>query len=146
MFQGAQGFQGFQGYQGHGVQGYQGHQCYGSQGSIVVNLPKPSPSEEEMNSYLFKYIWDVIKTWDIKIPEYDYGHSGANGSHVKLIMDGIKPIIRDEKIDQILSDHFKKHIQKPESIDDPKGNHKNIPVAKIDNPESIKIPISIIDI
>jgi|ERR1035437_1442927 hypothetical protein len=66
--------------------------------------PKPSPSEKEQQSELFNAIWDCIKTWDIKIPEYEDGYMGANGSHVKIIMDAIAPAVRDAKIDNILKE------------------------------------------
>lgn len=63
---------------------------------------KPSPSNSEINSDEFIAIWNVIKTWDIKVPEYDIGYMGANGSHVKLIMDSLKPIFRAKRIDNII--------------------------------------------
>lgn len=62
----------------------------------------PSPSQEEMDSDLFNAIWDIIKHWDINVPEYYSGYSGGNGSHVKLILDKIKPVIRNDKINEVL--------------------------------------------
>lgn len=62
----------------------------------------PSPDISEIESKLFSAIWDVIKTWDINVPEYYSGYCGANGSHVKLILDSLKPTIREEKIDSVL--------------------------------------------
>lgn len=67
-------------------------------------LSKPSPSKQEMESDLFNSIWDVIKTWDIKVPYYDDGYMGANGSHVKLILDSIIPSIRNTKINDVLDE------------------------------------------
>ena len=47
----------------------------------------PSPTDEEINSEEFNAIWDIIKTWDINVPEYYNGYCGSNGSHVKIIID-----------------------------------------------------------
>ena len=47
----------------------------------------PSPTLDEQNDLAFKAIWSVIKNWDINVPEYYSGYCGANGSHVKLILD-----------------------------------------------------------
>lgn len=68
---------------------------------------KPSPTPQEMESELFNAIWKVIKTWDIKVPEYDDGYMGANGSHVKLILDVVTPTIRNIKINNILDEEEK---------------------------------------
>ena len=56
----------------------------------------PNPTEEELKSDLFNAIWNVIKTWDVNVPEYYEGYCSANGSHVKLILDAIKPYIAVE--------------------------------------------------
>lgn len=69
----------------------------------LVLKSKPSPSNDEIKSDEFTAIWDVIKTWDIKVPEYDNGYMGANGSHVKLIIDGLKPVLRNKRIDKIIN-------------------------------------------
>lgn len=52
---------------------------------IIVEMP--SPTIEEQNDVSFNAIWDVIKNWDINVPEYYSGYCGANGSHAKLILD-----------------------------------------------------------
>ena len=72
-------------------------------------MPKPhkemsSPSEEELDSELFNSIWEVIKKWDINAPDYYSGYCGANGSHVKLILDAIKKPLRNEKINELLDE------------------------------------------
>ena len=67
-------------------------------------MNKPSPSPQEMKSELFNAIWNVIKTWDIKVPEYDDGYMGANGSHVKLLLNSIIPSIRNTKINEVLDE------------------------------------------
>lgn len=62
--------------------------------------PLPSPSKEEMDSDIFKAIYDIVKDWDISTnrPHYSVG----NGTHVKLILDALYPIIRNNKIDDII--------------------------------------------
>src|ERR1039457_4718101 len=62
----------------------------------------PNPSEEELKSDLFNALWQEIKTWDINVPEYYDGYCGGNGSHVKLLLDKLKPVLRNNKIDEIL--------------------------------------------
>lgn len=62
----------------------------------------PSPSKEEQNSPEFNAIWNIIKTWDINVPEFYSGYTEGNGSHVKLLLDALKPVLRNNKIDEIL--------------------------------------------
>lgn len=50
----------------------------------------PSPTEEQLKSPLFQDIWEVIKDWDINVPEYYDGYCGATGSHVALIMNHLE--------------------------------------------------------
>lgn len=59
----------------------------------TIKKEKPNPTQEDLESKEFNAIWDVIKSWDINVPEYD-GHfySGATGSHVKLILDALKNV------------------------------------------------------
>jgi hypothetical protein len=38
---------------------------------------------------LFNQIWSVIKNWDIHVPGAYGGYCGANGNHVRAIVDGI---------------------------------------------------------
>ena len=52
-------------------------------------MSMPSPTAADLDSGLFEAIWQVIKSWDINVPAYYTGYCGANGSHVKLILDGI---------------------------------------------------------
>lgn len=51
--------------------------------------PIPNPTSEDLNNPFFEAIWQVIKNWDINVPEYYHGYCGGNGSHVKLILDAI---------------------------------------------------------
>jgi hypothetical protein len=62
----------------------------------------PNPSDYDLESEEFKAIWEVIKSWDISAPKYYNGYCGANGSHVKVILDALRPIIRNKKIDSII--------------------------------------------
>jgi hypothetical protein len=65
----------------------------------------PNPTSEDLKSPLFLAIWDVIKTWDIKAPEYHDGYCGGNGSHVMLILNAVKEEIRESKIENILNEN-----------------------------------------
>lgn len=61
----------------------------------------PSPTEKEMESAEFKAIFNLIKRWDIGIAEQG-GYQHGNGSHVKLILDTLKPFKRKDTIDDFL--------------------------------------------
>lgn len=50
----------------------------------------PNPSAVEIASPLFNALWDVMKTWDVNVPEYYEGYCSFNGSHAKLILDAVK--------------------------------------------------------
>lgn len=63
----------------------------------------PNPNKIEIESDEFKAIWEVIKDWDVNIPDYYSGYCGANGSHVKLILDALKPVMRNRKIDDVIN-------------------------------------------
>lgn len=69
---------------------------------MMTDSIMPSPSQAEMDSDEFNAIWGVIKRWDINDPRYYTGYSSGNGSHVKILLDVIKPVIRNKKIDSIL--------------------------------------------
>lgn len=62
----------------------------------------PNPSEEETNTQLFNQIFEVIKNWDINVPDYYNGYMSGNGSHVKLLLDAIIPALREDKINSIV--------------------------------------------
>lgn len=53
----------------------------------------PAITEEEISSPLFEALWMEIKTWDVAIPHRYRGYCGANGSHVKLLLEAIEPHI-----------------------------------------------------
>ena len=54
-----------------------------------AHLPMPNPDGREVNSPAFTAVWDRIKGWDIGAPEHYTGYTGANGSHVKAILDAL---------------------------------------------------------
>lgn len=51
--------------------------------------PLPNPTDAELRSSRFEAIWQTIKSWDINVPSHYRGYMGANGSHVKLILEGL---------------------------------------------------------
>lgn len=50
----------------------------------------PDPTPEMLESKDFNAIWNVIKTWDINVPEVYDGYCGATGNHVRAILDAMK--------------------------------------------------------
>ena len=53
------------------------------------------PKPEELETMDFNAVWDVIKKWDIAVPEEIDGsglYSGATGNHVVSILDALKEI------------------------------------------------------
>ena len=62
----------------------------------------PNPTKEELNSPQFEAIWNVIKHWDINVPDYYSGYMSGNGSHVKLILDELKVVMRNHNLDKLL--------------------------------------------
>jgi hypothetical protein len=55
-----------------------------------AHKPMPSPSAADQQSPLFNGIWEVLKDWDIAAPQYYTGYTGGNGSHVMLIIQGMR--------------------------------------------------------
>lgn len=51
--------------------------------------PMPDPTEEQIHDPVFLAIWEVIKTWDVNVPEHYHGYCGATGSHVMLIWNAL---------------------------------------------------------
>lgn len=65
--------------------------------SVIVERERekselPNPTESDLKSKEFNAIWKVIKSWDVNVPDYYEGYCGANGSHVKLILDALRKI------------------------------------------------------
>lgn len=55
----------------------------------------PNPTNNDVFDPMFQRIWQIVKTWDVNVPEYYKGYCGANGSHVKLLLDAITPAHND---------------------------------------------------
>jgi hypothetical protein len=53
----------------------------------------PSPTQEQGDSPLFQALWQVIKSWDINVPEYYQGYCGASGSHVVLLLNALSAYV-----------------------------------------------------
>jgi len=47
------------------------------------------PTPAMLESAEFDAIWQVIKTWDINVPDVYAGYCGATGNHVRAILDGL---------------------------------------------------------
>jgi hypothetical protein len=56
--------------------------------SIEWNDPTP----EMLNSPEFEAIWQCIKKWDINVPDAYSGYCGANGNHVRAILDALAKV------------------------------------------------------
>jgi len=55
---------------------------------IFEKRSKPLPGEAvDRDTPAFNAIWEVIKTWDINVPEAYGGYCGATGSHVQAILN-----------------------------------------------------------
>jgi hypothetical protein len=53
----------------------------------TVAWPDPSPAMLERPE--FEIIWQVIKRWDINVPEAYSGYCGVTGNHVRAILDAL---------------------------------------------------------
>jgi hypothetical protein len=49
----------------------------------------PDPTGEQLQSPQFEVIWQVIKSWDISVPDAYRGYCGATGNHVRAILDAL---------------------------------------------------------
>jgi hypothetical protein len=74
----------------------------------VPDRDMPSPTEEQRESPEFEAVWQAIKTWDVNVPEYYDGYCGANGSHVKLIVDGIAEATKESNLVRELLEHYER--------------------------------------
>lgn len=54
--------------------------------------PWPDPTPEMLESPEFNAIWNVIKSWDINVPDVYNGYCGASGNHVRAILDALNAI------------------------------------------------------
>lgn len=55
----------------------------------LASMPNPTPAQ--LASPLFEAVWQVIKLWDVNVPQFYTGYCGANGSHVALILNALQP-------------------------------------------------------
>lgn len=56
----------------------------------VIRKDMPNPVHIDLMDPEFNAIWDVIKSWDVNVPEYYAGYCGANGSHAMLILNALR--------------------------------------------------------
>lgn len=61
----------------------------------VDRISWPDPTPEQLQSKWFNQIWEVIKTWDISVPEAYDGYCGATGNHVVAILNALSPVDKD---------------------------------------------------
>lgn len=64
----------------------------------------PNPTPEMLKDPTFNAIWNVIKSWDINVPDAYSGYCGATGNHVRAILDALPASIRaaDEALPALL--------------------------------------------
>ena len=69
------------------------------------------PSKEMMESPEFNAVWNLIKYWDINVPEIDGEgvYKGATGNHVRAILDAIKSS-RPNTVRQIITKLKYEHL------------------------------------
>ncbi len=58
-------------------------------GSPYDPIPWPDPSPEMLATPEFEAVWQCIKKWDINVPDAYAGYCGANGNHVRAILDAL---------------------------------------------------------
>jgi hypothetical protein len=56
-------------------------------------IPWPGPTDEMMVSPEFEAVWQCIKKWDINVPNVYAGYCGANGNHVRAILDALAKVL-----------------------------------------------------
>lgn len=54
-----------------------------------IDAKWPGPTPEMLNDPTFNAIWNVIKSWDINVPDAYSGYCGATGNHVRAILDAL---------------------------------------------------------
>lgn len=65
------------------------------QGLAPTEVPKvprrswPDPTEGMSATPEFEAVWQCIKGWDINVPDVYVGYMGANGNHVRAILDAL---------------------------------------------------------
>lgn len=63
-------------------------------------IEMPNPTEADLESPEFEAIWQLIKSWDVNVPSHYEGYCGANGSHVKMILDALRatPVVERQDL------------------------------------------------
>lgn len=61
----------------------------------MPGMPSPTRTMVE-GDVLFDAIYEVIKSWDVCVPEYYQGYCHANGSHATLIYRAVRKALKDE--------------------------------------------------
>lgn len=67
----------------------------------IFKKPMPNPTPETLESPLFEAIWQVIKSWDVNVPDHYNGYMGASGSHVQMILDALPKLIPESRIQEL---------------------------------------------
>lgn len=49
----------------------------------------PNPTPEQLKSKEFEAVWQLMKSWDIAVPEWYDGYTGAMGNHVAAVLKAI---------------------------------------------------------
>lgn len=57
-----------------------------------IRIPWPDPTPGMLASSEFEAVWQCIKRWDINVPGAYGGYCGANGNHVRAILDALEAI------------------------------------------------------
>ena len=61
-----------------------------SKGAVMSFHSMPNPTEEDLQDPEFEAVWQVVKKWDINVPDYYEGYCGGNGSHVMLLLIALR--------------------------------------------------------
>lgn len=57
---------------------------------MTIEYEWPAPTAEMLASAEFEAVWQCIKKWDINVPDAYEGYCGANGNHVRAILDALR--------------------------------------------------------
>lgn len=58
--------------------------------------PWPDPMPSMLETRPFNAVWDVIKKWDINVPDVYSGYCGATGNHVRSILASLLDMTTDD--------------------------------------------------
>lgn len=66
----------------------------------------PDPTPEMLKDAKFEAIWQMIKSWDINVPEAYAGYMGATGNHARAILEATRTTdqAKDEEIARLKAD------------------------------------------